>query len=58
MDQALPGDLLLYSGHVAIYMGNNKVVHASNSAPYPKGGIKVSGPANYKPILKIVRYWK
>lgn len=44
----LPGDLVFYgdsSGsitHVAMYIGNNKIVHASNSKPYPEGGIKIS----------------
>lgn len=28
--------------HVVIYMGDNQIVHASNSAPYPKGGVKIS----------------
>ena len=54
---AKPGDLICYSGHVAIYMGNNKIVHASNSAPYPKGGIKISN-VNYRtPICarRIIR---
>ena len=38
--KAKPGDIICYSGHVAIYMGKNKkIVHASNSAPYPRGGI-------------------
>lgn len=36
------GDLICYSGHVGIYIGDNKIVHASNSKPYPKGGIKIS----------------
>lgn len=26
--------------HVVIYEGNNTIIHASNSAPYPKGGVK------------------
>mgnify|MGYP002232006220 CR=1 FL=1 len=45
---AQPGDLICYGGHVAIYMGNNKIVHASNSAPYPRGGIKISNNARYR----------
>ena len=28
---AQPGDLICYGGHVAIYMGNGRIVHASNS---------------------------
>lgn len=46
-----PGDIICYSGHVAIYAGNNTVVHAST----PETGIKYSSPANYKPILAVRR---
>jgi len=53
----LPGDVVCYSGHVAIYIGNNQIVHASNSAPYPKGGIKISSPPNYRTVLAVRRYW-
>ena len=53
--EAQPGDLICYSGHVAIYMGGGQIVHASNSAPYPKGGIKISGNAAYKTILSVRR---
>lgn len=53
----LPGDVICYSGHVAIYIGNDTVVHASNSAPYPSGGIKTTKPANYKTVLAVRRYW-
>ena len=28
--------------HVTMYIGNGKMVHASNSKPYPQGGIKIS----------------
>ena len=52
--EAEPGDLVFYSGHVAIYIGQGKVVHASNSQPYPSGGIKVSN-AQYRPILAVRR---
>lgn len=51
----LPGDLLFYSdscgsiSHVTMYIGNNKVIHASNSKPYPEGGIKVSDIGYRKP---------
>ena len=55
--QMLPGDVICYSGHVAIYIGNNTIVHASNSAPYPKGGIKTSSPPNYRTVLAVRRYW-
>ena len=55
--EMLPGDVLCYSGHVAIYIGNNTIVHASNSAPYPRGGIKTTSPANYRTVLAVRRYW-
>ncbi len=51
---ARPGDLIFYSGHVAMYIGNGQIVHASNSAPYPTGGIKIS-PATYSTIIGIRR---
>ena len=55
---AQAGDLICYSGHVAIYMGNNKIVHASNSAPYPRGGIKISNNARYRRIVAVRRIVK
>lgn len=51
---ARPGDLIFYSGHVAMYIGNGQIVHASNSAPYPQGGIKIS-PATYTTIIGVRR---
>lgn len=50
---AKPGDLVCYSGHVAIYIGNGKIVHAST----PSTGIKVS-KATYKNILCVRRLVK
>lgn len=50
---ASAGDLIIYDGHVAIYLGNNSIVHASN----PKDGIKVSNNASYRKIVGIVRLW-
>ena len=41
--------------NAAIYMGNNKIVHASNSAPYPRGGIKISNNARYRKIVTVRR---
>ena len=53
-DEAQPGDLICYDGHVAIYIGGGLIVHASSSSPYPKGGIKI-GNAQYKTILAVRR---
>lgn len=50
---AKPGDLICYSGHVAIYIGNGKIVHAST----PSTGIKVS-KATYQNILCVRRLIK
>ena len=50
---AAAGDLIIYDGHVSIYLGNNSIVHASN----PKDGIKVSNNASYRKIVGIVRLW-
>ena len=47
---AQPGDLICYSGHVAIYIGNNQIVHASSS----KTGIIISN-ADYKKVLAVRR---
>lgn len=51
---AQPGDLICYSGHIGIYIGDGKIVHASNSKPYPSGGIKVNN-ANYRTIIGVRR---
>ena len=53
--EAQPGDLICYGGHVAIYLGGGRIVHASNSAPYPAGGIKISDKAAYRTILSVRR---
>lgn len=47
---AQPGDLICYSGHVALYIGDGQIVHASNK----KTGIIVS-QADYRKILAIRR---
>lgn len=52
----MPGDVICYSGHVAIYIGNNTIVHASNEKPYPAGGIKTSS-IGYRTVLAVRRYW-
>ncbi len=50
LSEAQPGDLICYSGHVALYIGDGKIVHASTS----KTGIIVSNAA-YRNILAIRR---
>lgn len=46
-----PGDIICYSGHVAIYIGDGKIVHASNK----KDGIKITNNWRYKKVLAIRR---
>jgi cell wall-associated NlpC family hydrolase len=50
LSNAEPGDLVCYSGHVALYIGNGQIVHASTS----KTGIIVSS-ASYRTPLSIRR---
>ena len=48
---AQPGDLICYGSHVAIYMGDGQIVHASNS----RDGIKISDDATYRTITSVRR---
>ena len=50
LENAQPGDIICYSGHVGIYAGNGQIVHASTS----KTGIIISN-ASYRSILSIRR---
>ncbi len=47
---AQAGDLVCYSGHVGLYIGNGQIVHASTA----KTGIKVSN-AGYRNVLDVRR---
>lgn len=47
---AQPGDLICYSGHVAIYMGGGRIVHAQSAAV----GITTSS-ATYRTIVAVRR---
>ena len=49
-DQAMPGDLICYDGHIGIYIGIGQIVNAQN----PEQGIGIS-PATYTTILSVRR---
>lgn len=48
--EAQPGDIIYYGGHVAIYIGNGRIVHASTE----RTGIKTES-ATYRSIITIRR---
>lgn len=61
-----PGDIILYgdysgaefiAGFCGIYIGNGEIVYASNSQPYPVGGVKVSAYERSSYEIRCVRYW-
>lgn len=48
IENAKQGDLVCYSGHIGIYIGDGQIVHAASE----KSGIRVSN-ASYRPILSV-----
>ena len=48
------GDILLYSGHVAIYAGNGKAVHAVNE----RMGIAVTSASYTGPVIGVRRIFE
>ncbi len=49
--KAKAGDIICYSGHVAIYLGGGKIVHASNR----RTGIKISNRVDYRRVVSVRR---
>ena len=49
-EEALPGDLILYDGHVGLYMGDGTIVNAMNEAE----GIGICS-ATYTNIIAVRR---
>lgn len=50
--EAKPGDIICYSGHVAIYIGNERVIHAPHT-----GTVVKEATVYLKEIIAIRRYW-
>lgn len=53
IDEAVPGDIVWWEGHVGIYLGSNKIVHTNTSDPsagatYPHVSIISGEGANYR----------
>ena len=51
-EEAMPGDLILYEGHVGIYIGNDQIVNAINPS---KGiGIIPATSMSIKTVRRVV----
>lgn len=55
LSEALPGDVICYPGHVAIYIGNERVIHAPTTGQTVKEASVYMGAS--QPITAIRRYW-
>lgn len=49
--EARAGDLIVYSGHIGIYIGGGKIVHASN----PRKGIRIDGVYTCGKVITVRR---
>lgn len=49
-EDAIPGDIVLYDGHVGLYMGDGNIVNAMNESD----GIGICS-ATYAPIITVRR---
>lgn len=55
LEQAMPGDIICYPGHVAIYIGNYRVIHAPTTGQQVKeASVYMGGTME---ITAIRRYW-